>query len=789
MTSIERATYSFRAASLGSRLRVRKPCLRKRRVRKPCVRKRRVRNPCVRKAQAQPHNGSQHLTRGALTILLSILALAPLASSPAAAAGKRADYLALGARYDVTIRRDRWGVPHVYGKTDADAAFGLAYAQGEDAWPLMRGTLRFNRGTAAATAGRKAALTDYLVRALGFRERVRDGYDRELSAATRRYVEAFADGVNYYVAKHGSRADRRMLPITGQDIVLGFAVRHLLFFGLEGELKALTEAPAAPAVATPPQGSSEPVADEALTALPLATPRGLLVEGPGATGALPVGSNAIAVGPDKSSDAATRLAINSHQPTTGPLAWYEAHAKSDEGLDVMGGQFPGSPQISLGFNRHLAWGVTVNKPDLVDIYRLTLNPDNPLQYRLDDQWRDFEQREIRFRVKLFGPVRKTIKRRALYSVHGPVIETDHGSYAVRVAGLNEIRQVEQWLRMNKARSLEEWRDAMAMQSFASFNFVYADAPGNIYFVHNARMPVRLPGWDYSGVLPGDRSDLIWTEIEPFSALPQIENPASGFLHSANQTPFYVSGAADNPDPDDFARPQDYPSRITNRAVRGIELLEGMAEVSGAAFSALKHDKTYSPNYRGYRWLSQLFELDPVPAELREAVSLLKRWNRETTVDNREAALGVCLLSAEWLSEQAGQPAPPVVPVLRECVATLETATGRLDPPWGEVNRHVRGSVNVPVGGGPDTLRAIYGRGLKEDGYLTNLGGDGLYYLVTFDADGTLSVRGTHHFGSNPSDPDSPHFSDQAEAFAREELRSPLYFEAELEQNLTRSYRP
>lgn len=709
----------------------------------------------------------EHRTKGPASLAASLLLALVFVGLPAEAlaAGKLAAYLELASKYDVTIRRDRWGVPHVYGKTDADAAFGLAYAQGEDAWPLMRGTLRFNRGTAAEVDGRKAAVTDYLVRLLGFRELVAANYSRELSAATRRYLEAFADGVNYYIAKHGNRADRRLLPVTGQQIATGFALRHLLFFGLEGELKALNDATTAPEVAAPP------------------TAQGVLANG------IPIGSNATAIAPSKSADGATRLLINSHQPTTGPLSWYEAHVKSDEGLNIMGGQFPGSPQISLGFNEHLAWGVTVNKPDMVDVYRLTLNPDNPLQYRLDGQWRDFETRQIRFKVKVLGPFKKTIKRRALYSAHGPVMETSHGHYAVRVAGRQQIRQPEQWLRMNKARSFEEWRSALAMQSFASFNFVYADRDGNIAFVHNARMPKRLPGWDYRGVLPGDRSDLIWNEVQPFAALPQVVNPESGYLHSANQTPFAVSGEGDNPDPATIERPQDYQSRITNRAVRGLELLQAMDQVSAADFVAFKHDKTYSENYRGYRYLAALFEMPDLPAALAPAVTLLKGWDRATDVANRGAALGVCVLSVEWLAEQAGRQPPPVVPVLSGCAETLTTATGRIDPAWGEVNRHIRGAVNEPIGGGPDTLRAIYGRGLDEDGYLTNLGGDGLYYLVSFDQDGQLSVQGTHHHGANMTDPKSPHYSDQARAFAREEMRRPLYTEAELTANLERSYRP
>lgn len=124
-----------------------------------------------------------------------------------------------------------------------------------------------------------------------------------------------------------------------------------------------------------------------------------------------------------------------------------------------------------------------------------------------------------------------------------------------------------------------------------------------------------------------------------------------------------------------------------------------------------------------------------------------------------------------------------------CSALLKAKFGRLDPPWGEVNRHVRGDVNVPVGGGPDILRAIYGRGLEEDGYLTNVAGDGLYYLVSWDAEGTQTVRGTHHFGSATLDESSPHYADQAASYASESLRDPLYDEAKLKGSIERSYVP
>ena len=121
----------------------------------------------------------------------------------------------------------------------------------------------------------------------------------------------------------------------------------------------------------------------------------------------------------------------------------------------------------------------------------------------------------------------TVKETGYRSVHGPVMKTDHGTYAIRYAGMGEIRQVEQWLAMSAARSFEAWRDAMALQHIASFNFVYANADGDIHFIHNAMMPDRAAGWRWDQYLPGDRSDLIWDRYLPLENLPSITNPPSG----------------------------------------------------------------------------------------------------------------------------------------------------------------------------------------------------------------------------------------------------------------------
>ena len=675
-----------------------------------------------------------------------------------------ADYQNLGDKYNVVIERDIRGVPHVIGERDVDAAFGFAYAQAEDNWELVYDTIDFYRGTAAKTKGPDSAITDFLVKWLGIWDDIDAHYSSGLSPEIRSYIEAYADGLNYYAALNPERAVAD-LPVTGKDIIAGYMFRHILFYGFDGVLKEVL--------------SSE-------RQQPISTANGVIYNG------LPVGSNATAISPLNSTDGATRLAINSHQPTTGPVAWYEAHIQSGEGLNAMGGLFPGSATIGVGFNENIAWGATVNKPDLVDVYVLDIDPEDPLRYRIDGEWRDLEVTELSVDVKLWGFLPWTTSELGLRSIHGPVLQTDHGTYAIRYAGMGKMRQVEQWLAMNKAQNLEQWRDALRIHSFASFNFVYADRDSNIMFVHNSLTPVRVGGYDWSQYLPGDDSSLIWQDYMAFDKLPQVINPESGFIHSANQSPFFVTATGSNPKIADY-RPEDgFPTRMTNRAVRGLEMFAELSPISEDEFSQIKHDKKYSPNSRAVRFLQGAINLplaDSAQQSYIDAQAVIRDWDLSTDIENRGAAISTCVIGVEWLAEQKGEPTPDVADAFYSCADRLMAATGRIDPLWGDVNRHVRGDLNLPVGGGPDTLRAIYALGMEEDGYQTNIAGDGLYYFVSWDAQGVQKIRGVHQFGAATLDTQSPHYADQAEDYTAEILHDPLFDSESRKDKLLRRYRP
>ena len=663
--------------------------------------------------------------------------------------------------FEASIERDQYGVPHIYGATDADAAFGLAYAQAEDAWPIMEGSLPFFRGSAGLYEGREGAQSDYLVKWLDLWGTLDRDYEQVLSPEIRRYVEAFAEGFNAFIRDNPSEAKHpELLPITGKDIIAGHMLRHPLFYGFDGPVLELFGEERPNTVSKAPYNPK---------------PKD------------PIGSNATAIAPSRTEDGSTYLIINSHQPLTGPVAWYEAHLQSGEGLDVMGGLFPGAPTIGVGFTKEHGWGATVNKPDLVDIYVLEMNPDDPNQYRLDGEWQNLEVSKVKLKLKLWGFFPWSVSREVLRSVHGPALRTDHGVYAIRYAGMDEMKQVEQWLAMNKAKNFEEWQAAIALNYIQSFNFVYANRHGDIHFIHNAQLPMRAPNWQWDQYLPGDRSDLIWDAYHPTSSLPQVTNPSSGFVHSANQTPFNITAASDNPRQRDVPANGGWQTRMTNRATRGLELFEDFGEISFDEAWQLKHDNSYSINYRGIAFLQQVTSLPKTSDRIAEAIDILSNWDRATDKNNRGAALGVCVLAAEWQAESGGSSNPDPQPILDDCIEQTLDIGGRLDPRWGDVNRHGRDDTHWPVAGGPDTLRAIYSRRLDGDDHLTAVAGDGLYYLIRWMPDGDMRALGTHQYGNDMTNPDSPHYLDQAEDFTNEVLHQPLYSDEDRIGRITRRY--
>jgi penicillin amidase/acyl-homoserine-lactone acylase len=660
--------------------------------------------------------------------------------------------LSRGDAYEVRIRRDEYGVPHILGPRDADVAFGIAYAHSEDDFATIATVILATRGQLAARDGAKGAVTDYLVQLMRLWPAVNSSYD-SLPADLRRVLEGYADGVNYYGAKHPDKLTPGLLPVTGRDVAAGFAFKTPFFYGLD---RTLTK----------------------------------LLEPTKAKKALPVGSNGVAIAHIRSADGATRLLVNSHQPYTGPVAWYEAVLESGEGWHVAGGFFPGSPFMLHGHNAHLGWANTVNQPDLVDVYKLVINPANENQYRLDGQWRDFERGTATIRVKLWGPFYWTVKKQILRAAHGPVLETDHGVYAVRYAGHDEGRQALQYYRLDKARNMAEWRGAMSLQLLPSINYLYADKDGNIGYVYNGQFPVRREGVDWSGELPGDRSDLIWTSYLPFDKVPQIWNPRCGLLFNSNNTPFHATACDDDGfDPKGYSPTLGIQTNMTNRAWRAFETYGSDSKITDETFRRYKYDLTYSKRSRAFGIIRELITLDPKgDSDLVAAQKVLRQWDRRMDVHNRSAALISLITQPILSSDFNGKPVPEALDSLKAAITVLKTNYGRLDPEWGQLNRIRRGSVDLAIDGGADTYRSVWGDPQK-DGTLIARAGDTLIMFVTWDKTGRLTSQSIHQFGSATLDAKSAHYADQVPLFVAMKTKPVLFTESQLAGHIRQDYTP
>ena len=361
-------------------------------------------------------------------------------------------------------------------------------------------------------------------------------------------------------------------------------------------------------------------------------------------------------------------------------------------------------------------------------------------------------------------------------------------FAVRYAGIGEFRQIEQWYRMGRAQNLDEFKDAMRIHALAMFNTGYGDRDGNIFYVYNALLPERADGHDWSGTVPGNTRDTLWTEYRPFDELPTVENPKSGFIQNCNSDPFQTSIGGDNPDESAFPENYGIEKWMTNRARRAVELYGSDESITHDEFFRYKYDKLYSEKSNLRRQVADFVEVQAGNSELKKEIDLLRQWNGETTKDNRSAALVLLTFRPRSNSSKRKTGHERTLEQLQKASENLVKHFGRIDVEWGKVNRLVRGDKNLPLGGGPDTLRAIYGR-LRDDGTLAGVAGDCFFQFVEWDKDGHLNAWAMNQFGSNPGNPDSPHHTDQAPLFAEEKLRKVPFTRAEVLAKAKRTYRP
>ena len=625
-------------------------------------------------------------------------------------------------QYNVSIDRDFWGIPYIKGKTDQDVAYGIGLVHAEDAYEDLVELMPLYRGKNAIYNGLDSIDTDYLVRLLKIHSKVKDIGKQQLSQNILSMAQAYADGVNMYANKHPDKVDLSIHPVTQDDVLAGSYIQHLFFAGLDRDLAQMT------------------AQDET---------------------SIPTGSNAIAINSTKTDSNASYLLINSHQPLSGPVGWYELNIESESGWHGHGGNFPGSFLINVGFNKNIGWGATVNRPDVMDIFELTINPNNADQYLLDDKWESFEIEEDKLAFKLFGFLRWSTKQKFRYSKFGPVIEINGKYFALRHINQSSFNEIEGWYEISKTKNVYEFEKQLAKRKIPSFNFVTMDSDRNIGYFYNGRIPNRHDALKARKIISSSSSKDIWDEKDLVNNLPKFINPSNGWIQSTNQNPFSVMGEHSLKEKS-LKKNVHFEQRLTNRSYVANELLSINESIDLDKFIAIKFDNSYSKNSRQYKYLESIMEYD---TNLKLA---LQKWNGKTDFNNTNASLSMCFMAQEWISEMNSKPTPTYQAAKKECDSLFKEIQRSYTDPWSKINTISRGSRTYPIQGSVDTLRAVYGSPNSDTKSLNMSGGDGLFFIIAEEDSGKV-IYGMHNYGSSRNE-SSVHYSDQTFLFSQEALR-------------------
>lgn len=650
---------------------------------------------------------------------------------------------------EVLIRRDRWGVPHVYGNSSRAVAFGSGYVQAEDHLDRMLRLFLRARGELAKVEGQSALTQDFLSRMLLISEIVEATWDR-VPQSSKDFYQSFADGINHYMDTHAENRQPWYWKVQAHDVAV-----YIKYTILRNEWAV---------------GMKEM----------------------GAGGGVDEGSNAWAVAGSRSASGHAMLLANPHLPWQGDLQWYESHLKCPE-FDVAGAAFFGTPVPTLGHNGVVAWTATSNPADTTDIYQEKIDPQNPDRYLdSDGQWKLMERRAFRVEVRQPDGSMKTLERTFRYTRRGPYVPGRKGqSYSIAIAGWKDLPDsLTGMLRRAAAKDLAAFRASLTEYPMDKWNLVYADRSGNIFTVGNGLFPRRDPKYDWRRPVPGWEKDAQWKGIIPFGEIPQFANPASGLIVQCNNSVY----SSAQPPPLDPAR---YPPYVADpelhvpdatRAGRVYDVLGSQPKITWEQHRAMALDVRATAAGPLMRLLLSALDGQSDP-ELKEIQSILKNWDYMATLENRAVPI-LC----HWL-RLAGEPAVDqarALALLKQTATEMRKLYGSVSVPMRDVQVVKRGKKEYPtpgVGSGratnPFTSLYMTTTGPYQNGKFYATGGSSWLMILSFDS--PLKVFTIMPVGES-EDPASPHFADQTEMFSRRELKPFPYTDEEVRKTAEKSYK-
>ena len=729
----------------------------------------------------------------ALLFLATAAACAPHAAAPrpATTAASLDGDSARWAReaQAVTIVRDDWGIAHVHGHSDADAVFGVAYAQAEDDFNRVETNYINAMGRLAEAEGEGEVYRDLRMKLFIDPDSMKAKYAAS-PAWLQALMNAWADGLNYYLATHPAvkpRVITRFEPwmaLTFSEGSIGGDIERVSLAQLEGFYGKHPMHPTAAA-----DTSARPKE--------------------------PSGSNGFAIAPSNTVGHHALLLINPH---TSFFFRSELQATSDEGLDAYGAVTWGQFFIYQGFNDRLGWMHTSSGVDAVDEFAETVVERNGrLYYRYGSEERPVVATKIAVPYRTAGGTMATKEFTVYRTHHGPIVREAGGKWIAIALMQKPVEALSQSYLRTKARSLAAFRQAMELHANSSNNTIYADADGNIAYFHPQFIPKRDDRFDYTRPVDGSDPATDWHGIHSVEDSPHLVNPPNGWIQNTNNWPYSAAGA-NSPKRADFPRYMDVAGE-SPRGLHAIRVLEGRKDFTLDGLRDAAYDSYLTAFARLVPPLVAAWDKapasDPLKAKLADQIALLRAWDDRWSVSSVPTSLAVYWGEDLWRRAHADAESEGVnvydymathtTPA--EKLASLAAASDRLaadfgtwKTPWGEINRFQRltGDIvqpfsdagpSIPVGFTSSQWGSLASFGARTyPGTKKMYGTSGNSFVAVVEFGDSVRAKAVTA-GGESGDPKSPHFDDQAVRYSKGDLREVYFYPSQLRGHTEREYHP
>ena len=689
---------------------------------------------------------------------------------------------------NVTIIRDDWGIPHVFGRTDADAVFGVMYAQAEDDFNRVETNYITAMGRAAEHEGEGAIFRDLRMKLFINPDSMRAMYARS-PEWLRALMDAYADGLNFFLYKN---------PNVKPKVITRFEPWMALTFS-EGSIG----------------GDIERVSIPQLRAFYTNTPAPRTQDRRGAFEE-PKGSNGIAIAPRNTVNGRALLLINPH---TSFFFRAEAQMVSEEGLNAYGAITWGQFFIYQGFNDRAGWMHTSSSVDNIDEYvEEVIDRDGRLYYRYGNDVRPVHVSRIAVPYRAANGRMATREFTTYRTHHGPVVRAENGKWvAVRLME-EPLKALQQSYLRTKARNLAEFRKTMEFHTNSSNNTLFADADGNIAYLHSNFIPRRDTSFDWSHPVPGHDPRTEWQGVFAFDESPNVINPPTGWVYNTNNWPYSAAGPH-SPRKSDYPRYVDAGSENA-RGLHAIRVLENRRDFTISSLIDAAYDEYLTafeamlpPLIRDH---DALPASDPRKAALAPQIETLRAWDYRwsdhsipTTLaiywgEALQRAIARAATRADMASYDYAITRASPAERFRALSAASDTLTahfGTWRTPWGHINRFQRltGDIvqqfddrapSIPVAFPSARWGSLASFGARpypgtKRWYGTS--GNSFVAVVEFGRD-SVRARAVTAGGQN-GNPASKHFNDQAVRYATGDLRPVYFYRSQLAGHIEREYRP